>query len=150
MANNYIAPITATGITYRVVASETFPNGFDITELADDTDPFDFPDADIAEYGIALNGTLVTWNKAVALPVTFNIVPTLDEDKNLTALYNANRRTKDHQPVGDIITITANYPDGTKHTLTNGIIVSGAPLAGVAQNGRFKTRTFTFVFANAG
>ena len=145
----YIVPITATGITYRIVASVTFPQGFPIAELADDNDPFDFPDVDIAEYGIALNGTLVIWNKAVALPVTFNVVPGMEEDKNLTTLYNANRRTKDHQPAGDIITIIATYPNGEQKVLKHGVIITGAPLASVASNGRFKTRSFSFVFANA-
>lgn len=149
MANEYIAQITATGTIYRVVASVTFPQGFDIDELADDTDPFDFPNADIAEYGIAQNGTLLVWNKAVALPVTFNVPPNLSADINLTALYNANRRTKDHQPAGDIITITAIYPDGTTKTLKNGIILTGSPMKSTANNGRFKTRSFGFVFQNA-
>lgn len=149
MAEENLKSITATGTVFTVVASNTFPAGFEVDGFADDADPFDFSEQEIGEYGIGFNGTIVTWSKAVALPFTLNVIPNSNSDINLSILYNANRRTKDHKPADDVITITATYPDGTTKTLKNGKILSGVPVLSAAQNGRFKTRPYNFVFADA-
>ena len=52
--------ISASGISLLVRGSVTFPNGFTVTQFADDADPFDLPALEIAATAMNLNGELVT------------------------------------------------------------------------------------------
>ncbi|MBP3514297.1 MAG: hypothetical protein Q4P84_00070 [Elusimicrobiales bacterium] len=131
-----------------VIAAPTFPQGFEISEFADDADPLDFPAAQIAEYGMGVNGDLVVWTRAAALEVTLNIIPNSDADKNLSILYDMNRAAKGKISAQDVITLVASYPDGTRKILSNGKLVSGVPAGSASSNGRIKTKEYKFVFEN--
>ena len=54
--------VSGTGLSINVIASNTYPQGILCTAFADDTDPLDFPEVTIAEYGMGLNGDLITWS----------------------------------------------------------------------------------------
>jgi len=54
--------ISAIGFTLVLRASETFPSGFTITEVADDADPFDIPAVEIASTAMNVNGDLIAWS----------------------------------------------------------------------------------------
>lgn len=140
--------VSATGVKITIIAAPTFPQGFEISEFADDADPLDFPVAQIADYGMGVNGDLVTWTKPVPLEVTLNIIPNTDADKNLGILYDMNRAAKGKVSVQDLVTLIASYPDGTRKIMSNGKLVSGAPANSVASAGRIKTKEYKFVFEN--
>lgn len=140
--------ISAAGFFITLVADKTFPAGIILRKFADDSDPFDFPDITVAEYGIGLNGDMVVWQKAVPLPIDLNVLPNTDEEKNLSVLLEANRQKKGKNSAKDVITITANYPDGTVKTLQSGAILVGSPMQSIASNGRMKTKHYGFVFEN--
>lgn len=140
--------ISGTGLSIIVQASNTFPQGILCTSFPDDTDPLDFPEVTITEYGMGLNGDLVTWSSPQALPFSLSLIPGTAEEISMAFLLEANRVAKGKKSANDEITIVVNYPDGTIKTLRPGRIVSGPSGNGIASGGRTKTPTYGFVFEN--
>jgi hypothetical protein len=136
------------GLKARIVASETFPAGFDVTQFADDTDPFDIPTMQIRDKGMGLNGDLVVWSKASPSVASLSLVPGSDDDVNMAVLFEANRVGRGKVGARDIITLTVFYPNGDSWTGTEGVITDGMPGRGVASAGRLKTNTYQFAFEN--
>lgn len=143
-----MSDISGFGLKIRVIASRTFPAGFDVTQFADDGDPIDMPSLQIADKAMGLNGDLLTWSKANPIVVNLNVVPAGTDDRNLDILFQANRAGKGKNPARDIITIVAMYPNGQRLTLINGAITDGMPLGSVASAGRMKTKAYSFAFEN--
>ena len=83
--------ISASGISLLVKGSVTFPNGFTVTQFADDADPFDLPALEIAATAMNLNGELVTWSAPQPINPSLNVIPGSEDDNNLSALFEANR-----------------------------------------------------------
>jgi hypothetical protein len=140
--------ISGFGLQVNIKASNTFSSGFVVTQFADDADPFDLPSMQIADKAMNLNGGLVTWSKASPLNITLNVVPNSDDDKNLGALFEANRVGLGKKSARDVITMTAVYPDGSTLTLTQGAITDGMPGNAVASAGRMKSKAYAFTFEN--
>ena len=140
--------VSGTGLSLRVLASKTYPVGILCTAFADDTDPLDFPEQTITEFGMGLNGDLITWSTPKPLEVTISVIPGTPEDNNLEFLFEANRVAKNKKSAKDVITFVASYPDGTKKTLRPGKCVSSQPGKSVASGGRIKTGQYKFVFEN--
>jgi hypothetical protein len=138
--------ISAFGLVVNMVCTSTFPSGIQLTQFADDADPFDMPAAILAESGMGINGDLLVWNKPVKLDISISVVPGGADDENLSILATANRTGKGLANARDVITMTAMYPDGRTTTLSEGFI-TGAILINAAQTaGRMKTKTYTFTF----
>jgi hypothetical protein len=140
--------VSGTGLSIVIKASNTYPSGITCSAFSDDTDPLDFPELTITEYGMGLNGDLITWSSPQPLQFSLSVVPGTPEDEALEFLFEANRVAKNKRSAKDIITITAIYPNGQHKTLRNGRIISGLPGKGVASGGRIKTSTYGFVFEN--
>lgn len=138
--------ISGFGARVRVVASKTFPQGFDLTQFADDTDPFDIPSTQIRDKAMGLNGDLITWSKAAPLGITLAVVPNSEDDRNMAALYDANRVARGKTSAADVVTVTVVYPDGRTLTLKDGAITDGPPGLSVASAGRLKTASYQFAF----
>jgi hypothetical protein len=140
--------ISGFGAKVQVVASATFPSGFSLSQFADDADPFDLPSTQIADKAMGLNGDLITWSKATPTSIAVAVVPGSEDDRNLQALYDANRVGKGKTSARDKVTITVAYPDGRTLTLSEGRLTDGPPGVGVASAGRLKTSTYQFAFEN--
>lgn len=140
--------VSAFGLKINVLASITFPAGFTIDQFADDGDPFDLPSLQIRDKAMGLNGDLITWSKANPINITLNLIPGSEDDKNMAALFEANRVARGKTAVRDVITLTGIYPDDTTIVLTGGKITDGMPGKGVASAGRLKTRAYVFTFEN--
>lgn len=140
--------VSGTGIEVTIIALPTFPQGIKATAFADDADPLDSPELQIAEWGMGVNGDLVIWRAPKPLEVTLNIIPNTDEDVNLGILFDANRVAKNKLSVKDLVTMIVKYPDGTVKTLSNGAIVQAMPLNGIASNAKIKSKPYKFVFEN--
>ena len=138
--------VSATGIKMRLVASLTFPAGFDITQFADDGDPLNSENLTIAETAAALNGDLVAWGKPNVIPLTIAVLPDTDEDRNLSILWNVNRIGKNKVAVQDVITLVVTYPNGDQKILSNGVMISGPALNSGTAEGRLKTKEYEFSF----
>ena len=138
--------ISATGISLLVKADKTFPNGFTVTQFADDADPFDLPSLEIAATAMNVNGELVTWSSPQPINPTLNVIPGSEDDNNLATLFEANRAAMGKAVARDVITIVATYPDGSTVTLSNGKMTSGFPGKSVASAGRLKSKAYVFMF----
>jgi hypothetical protein len=144
MAND----ISGFGLQVQLRASVTFPSGVTLTQFADDADPLDMQAIQIADKAMGLNGDLITWGKATALPMVLNVIPGSEDDRNLAVLFNANRVGKGKTPSRDVITATVMYPDGKQRTLSAGKMTDGMVGNSVASSGRMKTKAYTFAFEN--
>lgn len=143
-----MADISGFGLRLNVVASKTFPAGFNVTQFADDADPFDIPSIQVKDKAMGLNGDLITWSKAVPLIVSVSVVPGSEDDQNLAVLLEANRVGKGKTGVRDVVAMTGVYPDGDTVTVSAGVITDGPPASGVSSAGRLKTSTYMFAFEN--
>jgi hypothetical protein len=140
--------ISAFGISLQVIASATFPNGFPVTEFADDADAVDAPDHDVADTGEGPNGHMVIWNRAVPIEVGMNLIPTSPGDVNANILLEANRPGLGKTPARDIITLVMTYPNGQVVTLNPGGIITGTLLQPVLAAGRLRSHLYRFRFEN--
>ena len=138
--------VSATGIKMRLVASLTFPAGFDITQFSDDGAPLNSENLAIAETAPALNGDLVAWSKPNVIPFTVSVLPDTDEDRNLSILWNVNRIGRNKVAVQDVITIVVTYPNGDQIILLSGVLGSGPALNSGTAEGRLKTKEYEFSF----
>lgn len=140
--------ISGYGLELNIIASGTFPVGFTVTEFADDADPFDTPEIQLADKAMGLNGDLITWNTPNPIEVTINVIPGSDDDINLSILAEANRSGKGKRAVLDKITMSRTFPGESPLILTNGKMLSAIPVTGVASSGRKKSKPYTFAFEN--
>lgn len=140
--------ISGQGLEINIRASNTFPSGFVINQFADDADPLDIADVQIAETAMGLNGDLISWNTANPIPMITNIIPGSDDDINLGILAEANRVGRGKVSAKDKITANIVYPDGRIITLTDGKITNAPTTDSVASAGRKKSKAYTFAFEN--
>lgn len=148
MANLNPTSVTGFGIVITFIASNTFPTGLPISQFADDSDPVMINDVKIADTAMGLNGDLLTWNRAVPLPLTINVIAGTPDDVNLLILANANRVAQGKNGANDVVSATIVYPDGSVIILTGGVITDAAFGRGVTSQGKQRTRTYSFVFSN--
>lgn len=140
--------ISAFGYVINIIASKTFPAGFNVTMGADDADPLDSPSVKIGDVTVGVNGDLISWNKAVPLPMTVAVIPGGLDDINLGILWNANRVAQGKSSAQDIITATIVYADGTISSFQQGAITDGPAAKSLSSAGRVKTRSYGFAFGN--
>jgi hypothetical protein len=145
MANGEIGGF---GLIVALRATNTFPAGLVLEQFADDADPFDFPDLQIADIAMGLNGDLLTWSKAMPLVTQIALIPESDDDNNMSVLLAANRVGKGKQSARDVITLTGKYPSGYTVTLSNGRLTNGMPSNSVASSGRMKSKVYKLAFQN--
>lgn len=140
--------ISAFGLRVQLIASQTFPSGINLTQFADDADPFDTPSMQIRDKAMGINGDLVVWSKANPLMVTLNLVPNSEDDKNMAVLFEANRVGKGKQGARDIVSVTVVYPDGGTASFTQGAITDGMPANSAQSSGRLKSKAYMLAFEN--
>lgn len=140
--------ISGSGISIRFIFDKTFPNGFTVTQFADDADPFDVPEVVIAEAEMNLNGVLVTWSSPKPLLPKMALIPGSEDDRNMNIALDANRPANGKKSVGDEVTAVVNYPDGSTATFDTGKLLSGMPVRSPSSAGRFKSSTYNFAFSN--
>ena len=140
--------ISGFGLRIVIVASVTFPQGFTLTQFADDGDPFDTASQQIMDKAMGLNGDMVVWSKPNPITPTINVIPGTDDDRNLAVLAEANRTARGKQSARDVVTMTVVYPDGRYITLIQGKLTDAILTRPVASSGRMKTKPYAFAFEN--
>lgn len=140
--------ISGFGTIATIVASNTFPIGFQVTQFADDTDPLDLASIQIADTAMGLNGDLLSWAHATPIPAVIAVVPSTEDDLNLSILAEANRVGQGKATVNDVITMNIVYPDGRNITLTGGKLTNAMFGNSISSAGRQKTKVYSFQFQN--
>lgn len=138
--------VSGFGISVRIIASRSFPSGFDVTAFADDADPADMASVQVRDKAMGVNGDLIVWSKANPLPLTLNVIPGTAESDNLDILAATNRAAKGRRAVLDQITAVVSYPDGTQTRFLRGAITDAILGKPVASSGRIKTKQYQFAF----
>lgn len=138
--------ISGFGSNVTLVASVSYPLGFNITKAADDADFVDLPVLTIADAAKGLNGDLITFSKANPIDLTLNVIPQSEDDINLGIILQANAPVLGRALVKDIITLNIVYPNGSYAQLLNGVMISGIPGNSIASAGRLKTKPYAFKF----
>lgn len=141
-----MSDISGYGLRVQIRASVTFPQGFTVTQFADDADPIDNPSTELAQVAMGLNGDLVSWASAQPHQLTLNVIPNGTDDANLAVVAQRNITGRGQRPARDLITAVVLYPDGRQVTLARGRIISAILAPGVASGGRIKTRPYGFAF----
>lgn len=138
--------VSGTGFSLTIKFSVTFPQGIQVTAFADDADPWDAPALDIATVQTNVNGDLVAFSSPQPLTRTINLIPGSEDDNNLSIAFEANRVGKGKRSARDVVTIVANWPDGSTETLSNGKMTNGMSGKSLASAGRIKSRSYAFAF----
>ena len=138
--------ISGFGLTVSLIASNTFPVGLLLTQWPDDQDAISFPDIEIADMQMGVNGDAVSWSKAVPIKLTLAAIPDSPTDLQLAVLLQANRVGVNKIGARDIIQCAVIQGNSNIGTFTNGIITGGPSFNGVQSTGRMKTKIYTFSF----
>lgn len=131
-----------------IIAVPTFPQGFTVTEFASDSDPVVIDDIEVTNTEVGVNGDVVSWHKATTIPVELSVIPNCESDKNLQILVDSNRSAKNKVSLNDDITMIISYADGTIKTFTGGVIIGGSVASSITTDGKIRTKTYRFSFAN--
>ena len=138
--------ISSFGTICNLVASKTYSKGITITQFPDDADSVDMASVKIGEGVMGVNGDLITFERAVGLPVVLSVIPGSDDDDNLNTLANLNRPSKGKSSSRDVLTLTVLYPDGSKAIYSNGTMTDAMFGKSASSQGRLKTRTYGMIF----
>jgi hypothetical protein len=148
-----MADISGYGTNIQLVSTTTYPNGLSITQFADDADPIDVGTIALAETGMGLNGDMVKWSKATPIKVTINVLADSQNDRDLNILANSVRVQKGSTRSCEKINMTVLYPECCESTgiqnsdeYRNGYLLEAMVGKSITSAGRFKSRSYTFVF----
>ena len=139
---------SAFGTKIVIQTSVTFPYGATFTQVGDDTDPVDIPSLQIQDGGMNINGDLVVWSKANPVKVSVSLIAGSVDDQLMSVLFQANRVGRGKKSTNDIVNISIYYPDGRISLFSNGVISDGIPGRAIANSGRLKVNTYSFMFEN--
>lgn len=136
--------VSALGFSIVVKDDKLFPQGFVIKRTADAADPFDFADLTLGEATMDANGFLVYASAPSPIEFTINLLPSTEEDKNMSQLFEAHRPAMGRARTGGEITITVQYADGSSITATDVYLISGSPARSISQPSRYKVKPYVF------
>ena len=133
--------VSATGVSIFIKSSVSFPTGFFVEGMADDTDPLAFAEMTVAEADTNINGDLVIWGKPQVMNPTLAVVAGSPADDNLQIMLTARENG-----VREEVEMTVTYPDGSSVTASAGGITTGTKGKSVSSAGRTTTRSYGFAF----
>lgn len=144
-----ITDISASGVTARLTASKTFPNGIDLNNWASGTSPFDSPEVTVAGAEMNMNGYLHTNTAPTPRTITLAFPANSDEDNNLAALADQNLAGRGRRVAGDVIQLSFAFPNGKTVRYTDGLITAYKPSVSTGTDGKMTDATYTFTFADS-
>jgi hypothetical protein len=140
--------IAGFGLTITLLASQTYPVGTVLTNLAEGTDPFDVPEQEIAQAVMTANGELVYWTVCKPYEITLAVIPGSTSDELLAILLRNNTGGVNKSISNDVITMSWIYPNSLTAAgiLSSGVITKGTPVTSMTSEGKQKPKTYTFMF----
>ncbi len=138
--------ISGYGLTVSLIASNTFPVGLLLNEWPDDQEAIAFPDIEIGDGQMGVNGQLITWSKAAPIKMTLSAIPDSPQDLQLAVLLLANRVGVNKIGARDVIQCVVVQGNLNVGSFVNGVIVSGPTFNGVQNTGRMTTKKYNFLF----
>lgn len=138
--------ISGFGTSLTIVATQSFPIGFNVKDLADDTDPIDAREVELFGYDVMFDGSLFSFDKGTGIEVAIAVIPGSESDINLKILLQAKKGGINLLSLPDVTSMLINYPDGGRVGLTLGTMISGPLADSVSSSGRRKSNVYKFVF----
>lgn len=138
--------ISAVGFSMWISATNTFPLGFEVSDFADDVDPFELPEVPLGVGIKDLNGRVFFQNVAPIIPMYVNVIANSPSDKRLQTLYNSNLSASNKISNSDIITLMLKYNGKRDSLYGNGKMLIGTPDVPIQARGRYRSRRYGFVF----
>lgn len=139
--------VSAYGTTVIVIALNSFPVGFSISEFTDDvSQPLIIEPTETTGYEILYDGKLFFYDKGAPIKVSVSVIPESRDDINLKVLLQARKGAPSLIPLPDVTSMVITYPDGGRIVLSYGSIISGPFGTSLASSGRRAGNTYTFVF----
>ncbi len=142
--------VSGFGTGIIVVALQSFPMGFKLSQFADDIDAIDAREVEPTGYEMLFDGDLFAFDKAAPIEVTIGVIPGSDDDINLKILLQSKHGAKSFLPLPDVTSMVITYPDGGRIILSNGTILKGALVDSINPQARRKGNKYTFVFGSYG
>jgi hypothetical protein len=135
-----------TGVT--ILALSSFPQGFKLSQFADDSDPLTFDETETSDFELLYDGSLFTFDQASAIKMQVSVIPGSDDDINLKILLQARKGSAKLIPLPDITSAYIGYGNGGSVLLSDGSIIKGPLADSITTQGRKKANTYTFVFGS--
>ena len=136
--------VSGMGFKILVKDDKLFPRGFEINRTADGVDPFDFDTVTLGEATMDANGNQVYTCTPNPINFTINLLPTSEEDDNMSLLFEAHRPRAGVARTGGKITVTTIYPDGKSVTAIDCKFLTGDPRRSITANSKYKNKVYTF------
>jgi hypothetical protein len=140
--------ISGFGAKVTVLALQTFPMGFTLSEFADDVDPIIFEEVQPVGYEMMYDGGLYSFESAAPVLAHVSVIPGSEDDMNLRILLSNKKSGPSILPIEDVTSMSIQYPNNGMVMLTNGTIVKGPLADSIIQTGRKKANTYTFAFGS--
>lgn len=135
-----------TGIV--VIAVQSFPMGFSLSQFADDIDPIEAKDVEPTGYEMLFDGDLFAFDKAAPIEISVGVIPGSEDDINLKILLQSKHGAKSLLALPDITSMIITYPDKGRVILTKGTILKGPLVDSITTAARRKGNKYTFVFGS--
>lgn len=140
--------ISGLGLGITILALQSFPMGFSLSQFADDINPFEVEEIEPVGYDMLYDGSLFAFDKAAPVLLTIGLIAGTADDINCKVLLQARKASSGIIPLPDITSMVVTYGDGGRLLLSNGTILKG-PLGDTIQaSGRKKGNQYTFVFGS--
>lgn len=136
--------VSALGFKILVQDSRVFPRGFTINRTADGADPFAFSTVTVGSVTSDANANIVYRTTPNPTEFTINLLPTSEEDKNMSLLFECHRPRPGVPKTGGEITITVIYNDGSSTTAIKCYFLTGDPKRSIQGDSRYKNKVYTF------
>ena len=136
--------VSAIGFKILVKDTKIFPDGFTISRTADGADPFAFSTVTVGSATTDANGYKVYATTPNPTEFTINLLPTSEEDKNMSLLFESHRPRPGIPRTGGEITITVIYADGSSTTANDCSFLTGDPKRSIQGDSRYKNKVYTF------
>lgn len=83
--------ISGFGLSANIVALQTFPMGFQVTQFADDIDPISFEPMEPIGYDLLFDGDLFAFDKGAPVIVSLGVLPQTTDDINLKLMLTSKK-----------------------------------------------------------
>jgi hypothetical protein len=144
--NEIVKDVSGFGTSALIVALNSFPLGFLVTQFADDTDGIAIETIETTGFELLYDGSIFFYDKAAPIKVNVSVIAGMEDDINLAILLQARKGSFSLIPLPDVTSMIVSYPDGGRVAYSNGSMVAGPLGTSVSGSGRFKTNTYSFVF----
>lgn len=142
-----VADSSSIGVSARLVASQTYPNGITLTAFPEDGDLGVSGTTAIGSHASGVNGHLIVWKTANGITVAIPIIPNTEDAALMERLYAANQPGPNKIVAHDIIQLVVTNPvTGVPTTYKNGWLEEGPAGTQYGLDGRIRSKVYTMTF----